>query len=183
MKTKKLITSSVMIALASVLSLYSVYRLPTGGSVTPASMVPVIMLSYLYGTKHGTFAALVYALLQGVLGFYAPPVQNAVSFAIVILFDYAFAFAVLGLADMFRKIFGSGKFSIAFSGGAVVFLRFLCHLVSGVTIWSVYAPEGQSPFLYSLLYNGSYMLPELVITVIALVAVSGVIERVKTERD
>jgi len=164
-KTKKLTVSALMLALSTVLSFCVIYRLPSGGAVTAASMAPIIILSLMYGTKWGVFSALVYSVLQGVVGFYPPPVQNFVSFLIVILFDYVFAFGSLGFASFFGKLF-SGKFSASLSAAAVVFLRFLCHLVSGIAIWSVYAPEGQSPFLYSLIYNGSYMLPELIITTV-----------------
>jgi len=179
MKTKKLVVSAVMIALGSVLSLYAVYRLPTGGAVTMASMVPVIMLSLMYGTKHGLLAATVYALIQGVTGFYAPPVQNFISFVIVILFDYVFAFTALGLADTFWKMFGRKKWAIPLCGAVTVFLRFLCHLVSGIAIWSAYAPEGQSPFMYSLIYNGSYMFPEMIITSVVLASLSSLILKLR----
>ena len=164
MKTKKLTVSALMLALSTVLSFCVIYRLPSGGAVTAASMAPIIILSLMYGTKWGVFSALVYAVLQGVVGFYPPPVQNFVSFLIVILFDYVFAFGCLGLAHFFAGL--TKKYSAIFASVAVVFLRFLCHLVSGIAIWSVYAPEGQSPFLYSLIYNGSYMLPELIITAV-----------------
>lgn len=177
-KTKKLTTSSIMIAIAVVLSFVVIYRLPSGGAVTAASMVPIIMISVMYGTKWGVFSALCYALIQGVVGFYAPPVPNFLSFVIVILFDYVFAFGILGTADFFVKITGKRKYSYAFSSATVVFLRFLCHLVSGICIWSVYAPEGQSPLLYSLIYNGSYMIPELIITtLVAGLTVSKIVNR------
>lgn len=179
MKTKKLTVSALMIALATVLSFYAVYRLPSGGSVTAASMVPVIILSVIYGTKWGVFSALCYALIQGVVGFYAPPVQNFLSFAVVILFDYVLAFGVLGIAGFFVKITGRKKYSVHFAASVVVFLRFLCHLVSGIFIWSAYAPEGQSPLLYSLIYNGSYMIPELIITtLVAGLTVSKIINKI-----
>lgn len=178
LKTKKLTVSAIMIAAATVLSFYAVYHLPSGGSVTAASMVPIIMLSVLYGTKWGVFSALCYALIQGVVGFYAPPVQNAVSFMLVILFDYVFAFGILGTAGFFVKITGKRKYSYALASAVVVFLRFLCHLVSGIFIWSAYAPEGQSPLLYSLIYNGSYMIPELIITtLVAGLTVSKIVNR------
>ena len=179
MKTKKLVVSAMLTALGSVLSLYAVYRLPTGGAVTLASMVPVIMISFLSGTKHGLLSAMVYALIQAVTGFYAPPVQNFISFVTVILFDYVFAFAVLGFADTFWKALGRRKWAIAVCGAFTVFLRFLCHIVSGVAIWSVYAPEGQSPLMYSLIYNGSYMLPEIIITAVVLISLSSLIFKLR----
>lgn len=179
MNTKKLTVSAVMVALSTVLSLITIYRLPSGGAVTAASMVPVIMLSLIFGTKWGVFSALVYALIQGVTGFYAPPVQNFSSFLIVIIFDYVLAFGVLGLADLFWKITGRVQWTISFAGAVVAFLRFLCHLVSGAAIWSAYAPEGQSPMMYSLIYNGSYMLPEAIITAVVLAVLGKIVLKMK----
>ncbi len=162
--TRKLTLCAVMISIATVLSQITLFRLPSGGAVTAGSMVPIMMISFLFGTKWGIFSALVYALIQGVTGFYAPPVQNFISFLIVILFDYVIAFGVLGFAGGIWKIFGRKKWSVSFSSALAVFLRFLCHLVSGIFIWSAYAPDGQSPFVYSLIYNGSYMIPEILIS-------------------
>lgn len=164
--TRKLTLCAVMLSIATVLSQITLFRLPTGGAVTAASMVPVMMISFLFGTKWGVFSAFVYALIQGVTGFYAPPVQNFISFLIVILFDYVIAFGVLGLTGGVWKMLGRKKWAVPLSGAITVFLRFLCHLVSGIFIWSAYAPEGQSPFLYSLIYNGSYMIPEIMISAV-----------------
>ena len=96
--TRKLTLCAVMLSIATVLSQITLFRLPAGGEVTAASMVPVIMISFLFGTKWGVFSALIYSLIQGVTRFYAPPVQNFISFLVVILFDYVIAFGVLGLA-------------------------------------------------------------------------------------
>ena len=179
MKTKKLVMCAVMTALSTVLCIYTVYRLPNGGGVTFASMVPIIMISLLYGAKYGIVSGVIYSLVQGVMGFYAPPVQNFSSFLIVILFDYLIAFTVLGCADLFWKLFKRVKWAIPLCGTFTVFLRFLCHLVSGVAIWSAYAPEGQSPFAYSLVYNASYMIPEMIITAIVLVSLSNLIIKLR----
>jgi len=173
MKTRKLTMSAIMIAVATVLSLYAVYKLPGGGSVTLGSMVPIILLSFMFGTKWGVFSAVCHALVQCVIGFAAPPVQNISSFIIVILFDYIFAFGALGVADFFYKIMGGKKWGYPIASAVTVFIRFICHLISGVMIWSVYAPEGQSPFMYSLIYNGSYMLPEIILTSAIIWAIQG----------
>ena len=169
--TRKITICAVMLSIATVLSQITLFRLPAGGGVTAGSMVPVMMISFLFGTKWGIFSALVYALIQGVTGFYAPPVQNFISFLIVILFDYVIAFGVLGLSGGLWKILGRKKWAVPLCSAMAVFLRFLCHLVSGIFIWSAYAPEGQSPFLYSLIYNGSYMFPEILISAL----VSGIL--------
>lgn len=166
MKTKTLTTSAILIAFSTVLAALPILRLPNDGSVTLGSMVPIILISILYGTKQGIISAFVFSLLQMVTaGVAVPPTQNFLSYTLVVLLDYIFAFTVLGLAGI---IYNKNKWSVPLSGGVVVFLRFLCHFISGIIIWGVYAPEGQSPALYSLLYNGSYMGIELILTVIVL---------------
>lgn len=172
MKTKKLTLSAIMVALAFVLSMIKIITLPNEGSVTAASMVPIIVVSVMFDTKWGILTAFVFSLLQMVSGIPAPPVQNFGSYLLVVLFDYVIAFTVLGFAGTFYRKMGKTPVSLALSGGITVALRFLCHFFSGIIIWGVYAPEGQNPALYSLLYNGSYMGIELIITVAALALLS-----------
>ena len=180
-RTRKLTVCAVMLALSTVLSIIALYRLPGGGMVTAASMVPVIMLSLIFGTKWGVFSAVVYALIQIVVAFYPPPVQNVMSFLVVILFDYVLAYGVLGLSNLYFILFKKAKWAVPVSGAAAAFLRFLCHLISGVFIWSAYAPAGQSPLVYSLIYNASYMVPEIVITGAVLVVFGKVIPDLKKQ--
>lgn len=98
-----------------------------------------------------------------ITGFYPPPTQTILSFFAVILLDYLLAFGVLGLAGLFDKLYQKKKYAILLSAATVTTLRYLCHILSGILIWRCYAPEGQGVFLYSLFYNGSYMIPEIVI--------------------
>ena len=169
--TKKITTSALMIALATVLMWVS-KMIPApwmqGGSVTLASMVPIIVVSLLFGTKWGLCASIAYSLIQMMFGFYPPPTQTLLNFVLVILLDYVFAFGVLGLAGTFYKLSGKGTYSAAFSGFVVTLLRYICHIFSGILIWGVYAKEGQSVLAYSLIYNGTYMIPEILITTVVL---------------
>lgn len=168
--------SAIMLALSVLLSFISIYRMPYGGSVTLCSMAPVLTLSFRYDVKWSLFVTFVYGLLQMALGFYPPPAQTFFSFAGVVLLDYVLAFGCLGLAGCVKRFFksGSGIPSILVSVSFVIFLRFLCHFLSGIIIWDVYAPEGQPVALYSLLYNGSFMLGEWIVTSVALVALDRV---------
>jgi len=169
--TKKLTTSALLVALATVLMLLSKI-IPTpwlqGGSITLASMVPIILAGIMFGTKWGLCTSLVYALLQMMFGFYPPPTQTFIYFVLVVFLDYIFAFGVLGLSGTFYNLFGKKSISIPLSGFIVTFLRYICHIISGITIWGVYAAEGQSVLAYSLIYNGSYMIPEIIITTVVL---------------
>ena len=167
--TKKITTSAILIALSTVLSAFPILRLPNDGTVTLASMVPVIIIGILYGTKQGLLSAFVFSVLQMITaGVATPPTQNFLSYLLVVLLDYIVAFTVLGTSGMFYKLFKNNKFSIPISGIIVVIFRFLCHFISGIVIWDVYAPSDSSPILYSFIYNGSYMGIELLTTAIIL---------------
>jgi thiamine transporter len=113
-------------------------------------MVPILILALRRGPQVGIFAGVVFGSLQMFFGGYW--------FTLVqVLLDYPIAFACLGIAGFFRKhpIIGV---TISLAG------RLIVHVVSGVVFFSQYAPPGQSPLIYSVIYNGSYMLPELVIS-------------------
>ncbi|MEM3673200.1 MAG: energy-coupled thiamine transporter ThiT [Candidatus Bathyarchaeia archaeon] len=139
------------VALATALSYVKVFSLPEGGSVTAGSMVPILWLALRRGPKIGLFAAAVYGLVQlAIEPFIFHPVQ--------VLLDYPIAFGALGLAGFFQNR--------PFVGVNVgIWSRFLAHFVSGVVFFADYAPEGMHPTIYSAIYNGSYILPELAISI------------------
>jgi thiamine transporter len=146
----------IFTSLATALSLITFTLLPQGGSVTAASMVPILWLALRRGPVVGLVTGALYGVIQLVILPYAyNPVQ--------VLFDYPFAFGCLGLAGFFKKIPVAGVV-VGISG------RFIMHFVSGV-LWfgPMFAPE-LDPFVYSAVYNASYMLPELVISAIIVYA-------------
>lgn len=161
-----------MIALATVLSVLPVINLPFGGSVTLFSQVPVILVSYRYGVKWGLKTGLVFALIQIIAGFENFSYVNGIaSYLILVFFDYVIAFSVLGTAGMFKNKIKSQRISLSCGCAVVTAVRFLCHFISGVTIWKAYA--GDLPvWKYSLVYNGSFMLPEFAVTVSGVVIVA-----------
>ncbi len=167
--TKKLTTSALLIALATVLMWVS-KLIPApwlqGGSVTLASMVPIILTGILFGPKWGLSASLSYAIIQMLFGFYPPPTQTFFSFFLVVMLDYILAFGVLGLSGIFRKPAKQSAVSAAAGAFLVTTLRYVCHIFSGILIWGVYAEEGQTVLAYSLIYNGSYMIPEIIISTV-----------------
>jgi len=139
------------VALATALSYIKVFSLPQGGSVTAGSMVPILWLALRRGAKVGLIAATVYGLVQlAVEPFIYHPAQ--------VLLDYPIAFGMLGLAGFFQNR--------PFVGVNVgIWGRLLAHFISGVIFFGSYAPEGMSPVVYSAFYNGSYILPELAISI------------------
>ena len=173
--TRRLTESAIMIALASVLSLCIIFQAPFGGAVTLASMVPIILISLKYDVKWALITSVAYAAIQMALGFYAPPVQDFISFLLVILLDYVLAFGVLGLAGTFGRLFKHPVAQIVGGSTIAIALRFLCHFISGIVIWGSYAPEGQPVWLYSLSYNGFYILFELIVSVVVVLVLSRVI--------
>jgi thiamine transporter len=168
-KTLTLVECALLIAMSIVLSLFPIYKFPQGGSVTLASMAPLVLISFRHGLKWGLGAAFVYSLLQMILppGFFPPPAQTFAAFAGVVLLDYVVAFTVLGTAAFFGRPFKNKALSGAVGAVAVTVLRLSCHFLSGILVWSSYAPEGTPVWLYSLTYNGSYMLCEIIITAAA----------------
>ena len=170
MKSKKsvynLTLSAIFIALSSVLSLIKIYNLPLGGSVTLFSMLPIIILSVMLGKKWGMMSAFCYSLVQlgfgialdGVLGWGLTPLALVGT----IFLDYIVPFTALGAVSFFPN---KNTAQIVIGTAFILFIRFLCHLLSGAIIFDIWC-EWENVWIYSFCYNGSYMLPELVMTVI-----------------
>lgn len=177
--TLTLVECALMIALSTVLSLLTIFKMPQGGAVTCASLVPLVLVSYRHGLKWGVGTAFVHSLLQMLLGFSAPPAKTFWAFLGVVLLDYVLAFTVLGTASFFGKPFKKRAASVAVGSVAVCFLRFVCSFLSGIVLWGEYAPADMPVWLYSLTYNGSYMIPETIITAVVAVVLVGVLDRVE----
>ena len=167
-KTRTLVECALMIALGTVLANIKIYELPDGGSITLFSMLPFILISFRHGVKWGLFTGFVNSLLQMLLGFYAPPAPGLLPLVGMILLDYVLAFTLLGLACVFAKPFKNRLLGVAVGTAIVCLIRFLCSFLSGVLIWGN-LNEGLPEWVYSLTYNGSYMLPETILSVVAVV--------------
>ncbi|NLA77834.1 MAG: energy-coupled thiamine transporter ThiT [Clostridiales bacterium] len=180
--TLRLVESAIMIAVAVVLSEFAVFKLPYGGSVTLFSQLPIIIIAYRYGIKWGLFTGGVMGLLQMILGANNFSYVTGIAGVIILIFsDYIIAFGVLGLGGMFKGRLKKQSAELALGALVVSLLRYACHFISGVTIWSGYAADGQAVAAYSLSYNGSYMIPETIITVIGAIAVGAAFDLSKKE--
>ena len=154
LRVRMLCEGAMMVALAQVLSYIKLMELPNGGSLPPA-MFPIILFAVRWGLTPGLMAGFTFGLLQLIFdGAYAWGWQS-------MLLDYLVAFTPLGLAGLFK-----GKKWGIFVGTVVGCLgRFVIHFISGVTVYAQYMPEEfmgmtmTSPVFYSVLYNGTYMLP------------------------
>ena len=146
---------AIFTSLATVLSTIVIYVMPQGGSITLASMVPIIWLAMRRGPKVGVVTGVIYGLIQFAMLHFITPAPDAI---IQVLLDYPLAFGVLGLAGFFPKY--------PVIGTAVgVFLRFIMSFISGVIYWAPVIAPRLDPYIYSSIYNGSYLLPELIITI------------------
>ena len=176
---------ALSLALAYVLELLCVWLnaitgisalLPFGGTIT-ISMLPIIYYSFRHGALWGVGAGFVYSLLQMLLGFYIPPAGTWWALVLCIVLDYLVAFTVVGVADLFAKPFGKKRI-VGYCVGAVAvcLIRFVSSFLSGVILWGSNAPENMNVWVYSLIYNSSYMLPNAVLTGVFAVIVCAAID-------
>ncbi len=161
-KMRALTEGAIMVALAFVLSFVKLYELPAGGSLTPA-MFPILLYALRFGLWRGLGAGFVFGLLQLVFdGAYAWGWQS-------MLLDYLLAFTPLGLAGLFK-----GKAWGIFPGTVLgCAARFAVHYISGVTVYRITEPTTlpllgtfDNAALYSLAYNGMYMLPNMLLALL-----------------
>lgn len=146
---RTMVAASLILAISYILSYIKFYHMPFGGSITPASMLPILLFAWCYGAIPGLAAGTAYGLLQMTQDLYVVhPVQ--------LFMDYILAFAALGLAGLFKKNLYAG---IVVGGLA----RVAVHILSGVVFFAADAPQGQNPWIYSTIYNMSYLGPEIVI--------------------
>ena len=208
--TQRLTTSAVMLALAAILAmvcaLIPFLNLPFGGGFTVASMLPIVLISYMYGIKWGLFSAGVYSLIQIVMDLYlgkgstimalfTPNSDDFMGYGVavaILIIDYLVAYTVLGFGGIFRKKIKNKTLALALGTALALFLRYVAHIISGFIFYGAWAEwffsqenfysiggwilnsfSGQGlAFVYSVFYNGLYMIPEIIITVIAAVGIS-----------
>ena len=167
---------AVLLAMSIVFSFIKIWQMPMGGDITFVSMLPIMLAGVRNGPKAGFLTAFVYSLFQLMSGFASGNVfvycTTAATFIICILFDYIIPFTGLGVAGLLRFLKkDSARFktaSLYFGMICGIVLRFICHYITGVVIWGQWAGD-EGPYIYSLLYNGSYLLPELVLTLLVCV--------------
>ncbi len=187
-KTRVLVEGALMIALSTVLSFIPIMELPHGGSITLLSMLPLVVMSFRHGAKWGLFTAFVHSLLQLFMGLknlaYCQTVGAQVG---CVLLDYLLAYTALGLACVLAKPIKNKLTGAALGTLGVCLLRYLCSTLSGYVVWKDYdyAFEWMTQFgwgaiianmgenalcwLYTAVYNATYMLPEAVLTTIGAV--------------
>ena len=176
-KTKSLVECAIMIALATVLSMIKLAELPYGGSITIASMLPIAIIAYRRGMGWGLGSAFVYGIVQQLLGLnslsYVTTWQSIVA---VILLDYIVAFTVIGFAGIFRNKIKNQAVALTLGCVFVSILRYICHVISGATVWAGLSIPTQAALSYSFVYNATYMLPECIILAVTAAYIGSVID-------
>jgi thiamine transporter len=169
---------AIMLALATVLKMFTLYKLPFGGSVTIGSMVPIIIMALLYGPEVGFITGFLFGIIDLIFEPYiVHPVQ--------LLFDYPLAFMALGLAGYIKNSKFIKEIIIKFTKASAssrqvdiienilsaiigILGRYVCHIISGVVFFASDAPKGTSALLYSITYNFSFLGIDALICIIIL---------------
>ena len=166
-KTRRLVECAMFVAIATVLSIIKLAELPYGGSITVASMLPIVMIAYRHGLGWGLGSGVVFGAIQQLLGLknlsYVTTWQSVLA---VIMLDYIVAFTVIGFGGMFRKSESRGA-ALAAGSAVACLLRYICHVISGATVWAGLSIPTKAALLYSLAYNATYMIPETIVLVVA----------------
>jgi len=209
-KVRRLTVSAMMLALATVLAIVCAYipflNLPFGGGFTVASMLPIVIVAYMYGTKWGLFTAGCYSVIQiilsltqgaggTVMALFMPASDDFMGYGAavaIIVIDYIVAYTVLGLGGIFRERIENKTGALVLGTVVSLALRYLAHILSGYIFYGAWAEwfftqEGfyaignlildafsgnMLSIVYSVFYNGLFMIPEIVITALAAVAVA-----------
>lgn len=162
-----LVETAVLVALAVVLTRFTLFRMPQGGSVTFGGMIPILLVGLRHGPRWGVMAGVVLGLIDLILGGYVVhPAQ--------MLLDYPIAYGALGLAGLAR---GKNPTLAGAMSALAVLGRFVAHVLAGVIFFAEYAGD-QNVWLYSAVYNGSFLLPELLISAVILALLHPALRRV-----
>jgi len=160
-KTRMIAEAGVAIAIAQVLSFITLFHMPQGGSIKAASLVPLMIFAYRWGGTRGIWAGVVYGVLHFLLGF-----KSSIHYLSIIL-DYLVAYGAIGVCGYFKD-----NMTGLVSGSIVaIALRWFTSVTSGAVVFASYAPQGQNPWIYSMIYNASYMVPDGILNIIVLLFV------------
>jgi len=168
-----MVETAILVALSTVLSMISLFTLPMGGTLTPASMLPVIFNGLRNGPKWGFAGSVVFAGVQMLLSIAKVVSWGLTPLVLIVCIgvDYLLAYIVLGVAGFFA---GKSRTACVVGTAVAIALRFLCHFITGITIWAEWVDGFWPVIRYSLFYNGSYMGLELVLTCVIMAALVNV---------
>lgn len=167
--TQMLAEGGIMIALTALLNQIPIYQAPDGGSVSAGGMVPIIIFAIRWGMVPGILVGSIYGLLDFILKpFFFHPIQ--------FILDYPLAYGLLGLAGLgwlYKQKVKNSLLEYTFivlGVGLAIGGRMISHVLSGVIFFKE-AAGAKNPWLYSITYNSTYLIPEFIISVIVLVLI------------
>ena len=169
---KMLVEGGLCIALSFVLGYIKLFSMPQGGSVTAGEMIPIIIFALRHGNLPGIVVGALYGFVQMLFG-------GSIFHPVQAILDYPVAFGVLGLAGLFSSEFEKTKKILPATKGASlgIVLRMIAHTLTGAIFFASYAPEGQNPWAYSIIYNASYLVVEFAITIVIIYLLRNVITK------
>lgn len=169
---KMLVEGGLCIALSFVLGYIKLFSMPQGGSVTAGEMIPIIIFALRHGSLPGIVVGALYGFVQMLFG-------GSIFHPLQAILDYPVAFGVLGLAGLFSSEFEKTKSVVPVIKGASlgIVLRMIAHTLTGAIFFASYAPEGQNPWAYSIIYNASYLVVEFAITIVIIYLLRNVITK------
>ena len=150
------------------LSYVKIFEMPQGGSITLFSLLPIMIFSFIYGTKKGVFVCFIYGVLQAIQD---PWIIHPAQF----LLDYPVAFAAIGLSGAFAKIKVFEKLpQVSFLLGGILSasIRFFSHVLSGVFAFSSTYAGDLNSWLYSLGYNSFVFIDMAIVLAIGVIVFS-----------
>jgi thiamine transporter len=175
-RAQVLVECALMVALSVALSMIPGFSMPFGGTVSWFSTLPVIAVSLRHGSRWGMAAALVYSLTQLLLGMSnvaAVPAKTAGAMALCALLDYVAAYTALGFTGAVAgAVRAPGALSVSIGIAVTGAARLVCSILSGVLVWGAYAPENMNLWVYSLIYNTLWCVPDILIALTGAVLLS-----------
>ena len=176
-----MVQCAILVAMGTVLSFLKLYEAPLGGSVTILSMLPICLAGLMHGPMWGFGTAFVYSVIQLLVSSCFAWGLTPMVLLVCILFDYIVAFTALGVTGFFAN---RGRLGMCVGVAVAIALRMVCHYITGVTIWESSMPdEWNNVWLYSLAYNGFYMVPEMVFTMIGTIVLTAIPQFNKLMKD
>lgn len=171
--TKRLTLTGLLISISLILSKCKISFLINGGSITLFSMVPLIIISFMYSYRWGLFSGSIYGLLHFITTNTSFKGLNIVTVCTSIFLDYIVAFSFVGFTSFFT-IYGIKSINIRLTIPVIssFFFKFLTHVLSGILIWNTVFHAFWASLISSITYNLIYNIPEVLITLIGILIVN-----------
>ncbi len=141
--------------------------MPFGGSITLGAILPIIFISFKFGPLLGAQTAALCAMVKILISFYPPPSKTLLGYILLVMFDYILPYIAAGLSSLYSFWIKNREKAIVFATFFSYFFKFVFSVISGMVIWRDYSLY-ENWFLYSVIYNLSYFVPNLIISLLIL---------------